>query len=228
MFTFQRRKPAARSRLHLEPLEDRTMLSYFATLAAGLDGVLSNVSTYNGPLDQLVGTHMPEIATAPFLNGHSGLLRVDSFITSFQSQLKTTLGALPDSSSVSDVQNALFTLLGPKSLTNPKGLGVLGDTDNDGTIDSKDIFVTITGSGTSNFSIDLEARLEKVLTDVGTSQIAFGIGLPAIPFAITQNGGVHLQVGIEYEMVAHFDASKGFARSVQSRLRHLCRKKIRV
>jgi hypothetical protein len=194
------RRAGTAARPRVEVLEDRTVPSNFMNLANGLDAQLQ---TIDGGINALLDAK----ALVPFLNGQKGLLDAKNFIEGFRSQLQTTLSGLSDSSAVSTVQQALFNVLGPPSPSNNnKGLNVLGDRDNDGTVDPQDIYVNITGSDPSTSTITLEMRLHKDLAQVNQS-LTFGLGLPALPFNVATSGGVQLHVGFDFELACSYAAA---------------------
>jgi hypothetical protein len=191
-----RRRPI-RGPLYLEPLEDRTLLSCFSTLATDLGNDLKTFDNgLNGFLDAA--------AKVPFLDGQPALLDAKSFVETFRSKLQTTLSGFSDNAAASDVQKALFDLLGPKA----GGLNVLGDTNNDGTVDPNDVEVSISGTDPSNCKIGIEMRLHQDVAVVQTPNLKFGLGLPALPFQVTAAGGVQLKVGFDYELKFGYDATQ--------------------
>jgi hypothetical protein len=197
-----RRRAMARPPLGLEPLEDRTMPSAFSTLATDLSNQLNAI-------DQTVDSAFDKAAMVPFLNGNTGLLDAKTFVDGFNSKLQMTLSGFSDPSAgtddqtlATDVQMQLFKVLGNKG-----GLNVLGDKNNDGTVDYKDINVTISGDSSSNAKIAVDMRLHQDILSVSTPTLKFGLGLPALPFQAAASGGVQLKVGFDFELGFAYDAT---------------------
>jgi hypothetical protein len=183
-------RPRRRSRLRrqpgIEPLEDRTLLTSFQSLATGLDARLQTIEApLNAALDAADGI--------PFLNGAPGLLDAKAFIESFRSSLTSALDGFHDTDASSAVQSALFDLLGTK-------LGLVSS--------PGDIQATVSGGGTSNSFIAIDIHLHKDLAAISTP-VTFGLGLPALPFKLTTVGGVAVEMGFDAELAFGFDAAHG-------------------
>src|SRR5262249_22942751 len=152
-----RRRPRHGRQPAIEPLEDRTLLTSFQSLASGLDAKLQAIEApLNAALDAADGI--------PFLNGQPGLLDAKAFIESFRSSLTSALAGFQDTDSSSAVQGALFNLLGTK-------LGLVSS--------PGDIQATVSGGGTSNSFIDISIHLHKDRAAI-TTPVTFGLGLPAL------------------------------------------------
>jgi Ca2+-binding RTX toxin-like protein len=101
------------------------------------------------------------------------------------------------------VQNALFTVLGPGTVSNP-GLNILGDTNNDGSVNAADIVITHAGG---DCTASLELLLHKSLA-MATVPFGFDLGLPGIPLKVSSTGGVQISVGFDYELAFGIDSTQ--------------------
>ena len=105
-----------------------------------------------------------------------------------------------------DLQTALFNAFGPRS-----GVSLLGDTNNDGTINANDVVVTNFNTNPSSgivTSADVEMWLHETAVVATGPGLTFNLGLPALPFKVIGTlGGFTVNVGFDYELA--FDYSDG-------------------
>ena len=165
--------------------------------------LLSNVGAMVDGLDQLLGTLQNGLdgqvfgRKLPLLGDHlkDGARFIDDIRTKGIEPLKNTLADKPPADAL---KNALFTALGPS------GLGVLGDLDNNGTVDLNDIGVALDPTGNQ---ILFNTRLHQapVTLDV---PLGFDIGLPGL--GLNVDASVQAQVGYDFKLSFGLNKTDGF------------------
>jgi hypothetical protein len=146
---------------------------------SSLHGYLSNeLNALQNGLDQQV------LATAVPLMGQIRSSSAAHVIDHFLSGL---LGALPETTPAA-IQLALFNALGPS------GLGLLKDSNGDGTVDLADIGVHDTGDSVT-FDVPLHQGAQ-----ANTGQLNLNLALPGLPFQLQASGAVQAGVGFDYDL----------------------------
>src|SRR5262249_32844204 len=182
----------------LERLEDRTLLSLDLTSFA------QHFHDELGTLQTTIGTALDGASQIPFLNkklGDDGSSQV--FTSALLSNLQTAIAGVTD---VSQLQSVIFNVIGPSGT----GPHVLGDTDQDGTVDQNDVIVTGDKSG-----FEVETRLHQGVTNA-TTGFNLNLGLPGIPFKVMSQGTVNLQINFDYELAVKFNPNNSDPFSVDA------------
>ncbi|MDB5319040.1 MAG: cya 2, partial [Phycisphaerales bacterium] len=165
------------------------LLSNVGAMVDGLDLLLGKLQ--DGMDSQVFGRKLP------LLGSHlkEGARFIEDIRTKGIQPLRNTLQDKPPADAL---KNALFTALGPS------GLGVLGDLDNNGTIDLNDIGVVLDASGNQ---ILFKTRLHQAPVALNVP-LGFDIGLPGLGLEV--DGGVQAKVGFDFQLAFGLNRTDGF------------------
>src|SRR5262249_37248252 len=97
------------------------------------------------------------------------------------------------------IQQEIYDVIGPTG-TGPHLLAAHDGSTNTAT--KADVIVNVD----SDYSFHVDMRLHQSLVNSSTN-FDLGLGLPGVPFRVTANGGVTVQVGFDYELAFNYNNS---------------------
>jgi streptogramin lyase len=213
-------------RLHLEALEDRTMLSGnpFTTISNQLTGNSNQLAGDLGAVQDSVNSTLStasliqnQVSQIPFVGGQLGqgldaLQFIGNTAGGVLARARSALTNLANMNGpgAADVQNQFFAFFGPS----PGAANLLAhDLDgSQGNVTASDVHVTGTDfSGNSDFWVQMRLHEDKS-QNPASNTLDFSTGLPGIPLSVlASQGGVSVNVGFDYELAFHYTASTGSA-----------------